>query len=207
MKSSTKTRNAASRPLPQNRGAGFQPLGRNCGAGVQPPGKKRGSHSQPVVSRVEQALLPRLDRDDRKCPANLDVRAARPDDVPPLQFFFDTALRRDYFLRRGQIAEMVADRSHQVYVAELDSVLVGVAVTTGRKRLVNALVHPAYRGLGIGRALVNSTQAAEVRAKLDMSSGDPRPFYQRLGFTPTGVRNKKGNIEILKRPQGDQATK
>jgi len=134
-----------------------------------------------------------------KTPANLDIRPAKPADVQALQFFFDTALRRDYFLRRGQLAELVSDRCHQVYVAELDQILVGVAITTGGKRLVNALIHPAYRGLGIGRALVRRTRATEVRAKLDMSTGDPRPFYNRLGFASTGVRNKKGNIETMKR--------
>ena len=132
-------------------------------------------------------------------PAHLKIRPARPEDLQPLQFFFDTTLRRDYFMRRGQLAELVAGSRHQVLVAQLDNVLVGVAVTTRGKRLVNTLIHPAYRGLGIGRALVKRTKAIEVRAKLDMSTGDPRPFYQRLGYASTGERNPKGNIELMRR--------
>lgn len=130
-------------------------------------------------------------------PARLTVRPARRGDVVPLTFFFDTVLRRDYFMRRGQLEDLVNDRYHQVYVAEIDQVLVGVAITTCGSRLVNALVHPAYRGLGIGKALVSFSGATEVRAKLDMSTGDPRGFYHSLGFVSTGVRNEKGNIEVL----------
>lgn len=108
-------------------------------------------------------------------------------------------LRKDYFLRRGQLNEMLRGPHHRVYVAEIDGVLVGAAVMTRGTRLVNALVHPAYRGLGIGRALVQHSGATEVRAKLDMSSGDPRGFYAALGFTSTGQVNGKGNIEVMRR--------
>jgi GNAT superfamily N-acetyltransferase len=136
-------------------------------------------------------------------PATLTVRPALRSDAVPLSFFFDTALRRDYFLRRGQLSDMLSSPYHDVWVAELDGILVGVAITTRGTRLVNALVHPAYRGLGIGRALVCCSGAREVRAKLDMSTGDPRPFYRALGFRSTGARNERGNIELMRRePRG-----
>ncbi|MBL8878145.1 MAG: GNAT family N-acetyltransferase [Phycisphaerales bacterium] len=135
----------------------------------------------------------------RAARASLCVRTALPGDLEPLSFFFDTALRRDYFLRRGQLADMLTGRRHQVFVAEIDHVLVGIAVLTRGQRLVNVLVHPGYRGLGIGAELVNSTNAMEVRAKTDMTTGDPRHFYRRLGFESTGRRNAKGNIELLQK--------
>lgn len=132
--------------------------------------------------------------------ATLQVRPALRSDAVPLSFFFDTVLRRDYFLRRGQLDEMLRGPHHRVWVAEIDGILVGVAITTRGTRLVNAIVHPAYRGLGIGRALVQATGATEVRVKLDMSTGDPRGFYQQLGFRTTGIQNGKGNIELMRRP-------
>jgi ribosomal protein S18 acetylase RimI-like enzyme len=132
--------------------------------------------------------------------AQLDVRPANLSDATSLTFFFDTILRRDYFMKRGQLADMLANTRHTILVAELDSVLVGIAVRTSGTRLVNVLVHPAYRGLGIGSALVEASGASEVRAKLDMSTGDPTSFYQNLGFIPTGRRNDKGNIELLQKP-------
>ncbi|MGE0481809.1 MAG: GNAT family N-acetyltransferase [Phycisphaerae bacterium] len=132
-------------------------------------------------------------------PADLVVRPAHLGDLAPLSFFFDTALRKDYFVRRGQLQEILSGPHHSVYVAEIDAVLVGVAITTAGARLVNALVHPAYRGLGIGRALVEQSGAKQVRAKIDMSTGDPRGFYSELGFRETGERNEKGNIELMVR--------
>ena len=133
-------------------------------------------------------------------PAALRVRLARQSDLVPLNFFFDAVLRRDYFLRRGQLEQIVRGPHHQLYVAEIHSVLVGVAITTRGSRLVNAVVHPAYRGLGIGRELLKCSGVTEVRAKLDMSTGDPRGFYRSLGFVSTGARNGKGNIAILRLP-------
>jgi len=129
----------------------------------------------------------------------LSVRPAGQSDEAPLGFFFDTVLRRDYFLRRGQLRDMLKSPYHQVYVAEIDDVLVGVAITTKGTRLVNALVHPNYRGLGIGRALVEYSGATEVRAKLDMSSGDPRGFYMGMGFAAVGRAPGRPNIEIMRR--------
>ena len=131
-------------------------------------------------------------------PATLTVRPARRGDLVPLGFFFDTALRRDYFMRRGQLEDLINGDYHEVYVAEIDAVLVGVAITTCGSRLVNVLVHPAYRGLGIGKALVDRSGATEVRAKLDMSTGNPVGFYHAVGFAATGDRNEKGNIEVLR---------
>lgn len=131
-------------------------------------------------------------------PAVLNVRPAGKGDLTPLVFFFDTVLRKDYFLKRGQLEDILGGRNHRVFVAEIDSILVGVAILTRGTRLVNALVHPAYRGLGIGRELIRSSGATEVRAKIDMSSGDPRGFYKSLGFRGTGDFNSKGNIELMR---------
>lgn len=129
----------------------------------------------------------------------LSIRSATTSDFAPLSFFFDAVLRRDYFMRRGQLEELLRSKSHRVFVAEIDQVLVGVAITSAGCRLINALVHPAYRGLGIGAAMVRASGATEVRAKLDMSSGDPTRFYESLGFRRTGERNDKGNIELMRR--------
>jgi ribosomal protein S18 acetylase RimI-like enzyme len=121
-----------------------------------------------------------------------------PGDLVPLTFFFDTLLRRDYFIRRGQLEEILRGPHHQLYVAEMDGILVGAAVTTGGSHLVNILVHPAYRRLGIGEALVRASGAQSVSVKLDMSAGDPRGFYEALGFERSGRRNGKGNIELMR---------
>ncbi|MCG3127297.1 MAG: hypothetical protein CHACPFDD_02155 [Phycisphaerae bacterium] len=191
-----------------SRGGSFQPPSEACSASVSRLARKplpdgRGSDPHGRGSDPHGRGSDGRDSDargsDAPPAAALSVRPAGRTDLTPLQFFFDTALRRDYFIRRGQLEEILTDRYHRVYVAEIDQVLVGVAITTCESRLVNALVHPAYRGLGIGRALVEQSGAAEVRAKTDMSSGDPRPFYESIGFKPTGRTNGKGNIEVMQR--------
>jgi GNAT superfamily N-acetyltransferase len=133
-------------------------------------------------------------------PAELALRPAARTDAVPLNFFFDSVLRKDYFLRRGQLTEMLHGPHHQVLVAEIGDILVGVAVTTRGTRLVNVLVHPAYRGLGIGLALVQATAATEVRAKLDMSTGDPRGFYRKLGFEQPGQPEPHARVQLMRRP-------
>lgn len=133
-------------------------------------------------------------------PATLTIRPAGPSDAKPLNFFFDAVLRKDYFLRRGQLDDILTGTHHQAYVAELDAVLVGIAIVTAGKRLVNLLVHPAYRGLRIGKALLRTSGVTEVRAKIDTSSGDPRGFYEKAGFVRTARFNGKGNIEVMRKP-------
>ncbi len=140
----------------------------------------------------------------RPQPAALTVRPSAAGDLVPLCFFFDTVLRKDYFLRRGQLEDILKGRHHKVFVAEIDGILVGVAILTRGARLLNALVHPAYRGLGIGKELVSQSGAREVRAKLDMSTGDPRGFYESLGFEPTNQFNAKGNIQLMRIPSSGQ---
>lgn len=139
--------------------------------------------------------------------ASLTCRPALRGDLIPLQFFLDAFLRKDVFIRRGMLEELVRGPYHRVWIAEIGCVLVGVAITTHGTRLINVLVHPAYRNLGIGRALIAASGATEVRAKLDMSSGDPRPFYEAVGFARTHEYNEKGNIEILRRPTSAVASK
>jgi GNAT superfamily N-acetyltransferase len=132
--------------------------------------------------------------------ARLTVRTALEGDLTPLSFFFDAILRRDYFLRRGQLREILSGRRHKAFVAEIEGVLVGVAILTAGARLINVLVHPAYRGLGIGRALLACSGATEVRAKRDMSTGDPRGFYRALGFVETGgLVGSREQIELMRR--------
>lgn len=127
----------------------------------------------------------------------LTLREALPSDLVPLTFFCDAMLRRDYFIRRGQLAEMIRSERHKVLVAEIDIVLVGMAILTRGSRLVNVLVHPAYRGLGIGRALVEASGATEVRVKRDMSAGDPTPFYRSLGFEAAATPRPDERIVLM----------
>ncbi|MBK8913591.1 MAG: GNAT family N-acetyltransferase [Phycisphaerales bacterium] len=134
---------------------------------------------------------------DAELSPELQIRPALPGDHVPLQFFFDTTLRRDYFMRRGQLRDMLRGGRHRVWVAELAGVLVGVAITTARARLVNLLVHPACRGIGLARALVRAASPVDARVKTDGSAGDPRGFFRSLGFVSAGATPHKPHIELM----------
>lgn len=130
------------------------------------------------------------------------VRSATIDDADAIEFFADTVLRRDYFLRRGQLADMIGSKRHVVLIAEFRRLIVGIAILTRGKRLANLLVHPAVRGIGVGSRLVRESGARSVRAKVDMSTGDPRRYYERLGFRSTGRWTRTRRVELMERPPG-----
>ncbi len=166
-----------------------------------------------MSARAERHGVSQAARDDgasARRPVALTLRRAHLGDLRALQFFFDAFMRKDYFLRSGQLREILRGRYHQVYIAEIDCVLVGIAITTRGSRLINALVHPAYRGLGIGRTLIEASGAREARVKTNMSSGNPSWFYHRLGFRvvnegcgETG-RLAKPHILTMRRPEQRQ---
>lgn len=63
--------------------------------------------------------------------------------------------------------------------------------------LVSVAVHPQYRGLGIGRALLNKMFSLAKRKKaknifLDVRVGNEaaKKLYASLGFKPVGLRKK-----------------
>lgn len=54
------------------------------------------------------------------------------------------------------------------------------------------------RGFGMGAAVINALAPEKIRAKADMSTGDPTNFYHRLGFTHEAERSgKRGQIRVL----------
>lgn len=127
-----------------------------------------------------------------------EIRRAQLDDESALGEFLDSHLRKDYFVTRAQLHEILDGRYHEMVVATDSCTIVGIAIMTRSARtLVNLLVRPADRRRGIGDALLSFLQVERIRAKLDVSDGDPRDFYRNRGFRSTGRFNIKRNIEIM----------
>lgn len=126
------------------------------------------------------------------------IRDAVGQDFAMISTFLDKHLRRDYFITREQLQHVLGRRYHELVLAMDWDRLVGIAIMTKAARtLVNLLVDPEYRCRGIGDALLATLQVERVRAKLDVSDGDPRDFYRARGFRSSGRFNSKGNIEIM----------
>lgn len=97
-------------------------------------------------------------------------------------------------------AEIIA--TNQVTVAESDGELAGIIVLaiTGEGFLVdNVAVHPAYRGRGVGKALLAHAEAEAQRAGFDSIY-----LYTHEMMTENlAIYTKLGYVEYDRRSQGD----
>lgn len=94
--------------------------------------------------------------------------------------------------------EVRSVRSHN-FVAKIDGVLCGYIVTWriyDEVHILNVAVHPKFRRLGLGRALVEHCFAYHVErgarhALLEVreSNEAAQGLYEKLGFTRVGVRH------------------
>jgi GNAT superfamily N-acetyltransferase len=90
----------------------------------------------------------------------------------------------------GHFEQWLADPVNRLFVAEVGSTIVGVALLRESANVHLCYVSPGMHGLGVGRALLRRVEAeaadrgvAELRLK---SSGSARGFYDRLGYVPDG---------------------
>ena len=142
-------------------------------------------------------------------PDGVVVRRARPDDVPAV-----TALIGDlgYASTEEQVgvrlAAALADPAQELIVADRDGRAIGMAVLhrfaalnhdDPSLRLALLVVSAAEQGRGIGRLLVEATEARarEIGAgSVHLTSGNHRAgaahaFYRALGYVGDGVRFRK----------------
>lgn len=139
-----------------------------------------------------------LDRVETAWPGCVLVRADERWEAD-LSFWIDTHLRRDYFMPRRQLRELLARPNSDTWVIVIGGEVVGLAVVWGNLRLHNLLLDAAWRGRGLGGVVVEALGVGEVRAKTNMSTGDPRGFYEKLGFKETGIAGKTGTIRVMTR--------
>jgi len=130
----------------------------------------------------------------------LTFRRGTDQDIPKILGFVDIYLRKDWLVRRNYLWDTM--HNDETWVVFDGKKLVSWA-TVGRKSrrgLWNLLVHPKYRGRRIGSVLVEALKPDYVRSKADQSTGDPTPFYEKLGYeTVQGHAGRKGNINIMRR--------
>ena len=104
---------------------------------------------------------------------------------------------------RAWIANVVLP--HQaVWVAEVDARIVGVASMNGDAMLTQLYILPAWQGLGIGSALLETAKAARpqgFRLYAFQRNTRARAFYERRGFSPIafgdGSANEEGDPDVL----------
>ena len=125
------------------------------------------------------------------------IRNAVDDDYDALESFLDEFLRRDYFIPRRQLREILTGRYHEALLAVDDDRILGVAIMTRSLRtLVNLLVRPCERKRGIGDALLSRLRVERIRVKMNVSDGDPTGYYLKRGYRMSSERTGKRHIRI-----------
>jgi GNAT superfamily N-acetyltransferase len=126
------------------------------------------------------------------------IRIAVADDFADVRAFLDEHLRRDYFIRSRQLREILDGRYHETLLVIENDRVIGVAIMTRRLRtLVNLLVAPCERKRGIADALLSRLRVERVRAKMNVSDGDPTGYYRKRGYRDSPERTGKRHIKIM----------
>jgi len=138
----------------------------------------------------------------------LQYRQAVLDDVKALCKFTDWWLSgrgkakgvpgavNDCFVSPSQHLKYI--RKYHTWICCHDTYIVGWAVVEPSDTMIHLLVAGDYRGCGIGSRLVEILCPRSVRSKSDQSSGNPRPFYEKLGFGFVGSCQSRSRLDIEK---------
>lgn len=132
-------------------------------------------------------------------------------DVLAVEHFADSVLRDDFFFRKGHWLSLVADSRVQLFVVRVRpggqpewSEICGIVVLYADSILHNLFLSRSWRSVGLGSAIIEAVSPTKIRAKIDMSTGDPSGFYARLGFTHEEARKgKRGQIRVLTKLRSD----
>ena len=103
----------------------------------------------------------------------------------------------DYFVSKQQHRDYFKNCS--VYIALDNDNVIGRGVKEKTNILIHLLIDANYRGRGIGQKMMKIINPDIIRSKSDQSTGDPKKFYEKLGYksvTP-GKTGRKKNIELL----------
>ncbi|GIW82598.1 MAG: hypothetical protein KatS3mg105_4405 [Gemmatales bacterium] len=139
------------------------------------------------------------------------------DDLDALQQFSDAVLRRDYFFKKGHWQYLLSSpHLNAVWAIGLGAKgrkesdepleLVGLFVQHAKSILYNFFLRDDVRGQGLGGMVLQHFQPQTIRAKMDMSTGDPTGFYEKHGYRVAkkvaskgvaGKREQDANIALM----------
>jgi ribosomal-protein-alanine N-acetyltransferase len=130
---------------------------------------------------------------------NWTIRPARPEDAPLLEEIERTCFRHDPWAAAD--FWIAADfRKRRCFVAEAEGRLVGFVVEhevfrgndlqLPEREILNLAVLPAFRGFGIGRALMEREMLTPAIYFLEVRESNlpAQRLYRRLGFEEVGKR-------------------
>lgn len=128
---------------------------------------------------------------------SLTIERCGPEDLEPMLDRLETLLHEDYFFRRKHFAAILARPQAAVYAIRVEGDFAAIAIVYEGSTLQNLYVHPEHRRLGVGTAVLRYLNPQVVRAKSNMSQGDPTGFYAQNGYKSTGVDPTKPHITLM----------
>lgn len=117
----------------------------------------------------------------------------------------DCGLRGDAFIPRGQLRGILSRPTSRVLLILAAGEPCGFAIEYHGVTLHNLFLLPWARGAGIGAEVVRRLAPQVIRAKTNMKSGDPTPFYGKLGYKTVAADEKRPHITLMM-PRGGGGT-
>lgn len=131
---------------------------------------------------------------------NITIEQCGPEDLEPMLDRLETLLHEDYFFRRKHFAAILARPNAAVWAIRVEGDFAAIAITYNGSTLQNLYVHPEHRRLGVGGAVLSVLNPEVVRAKGNMSQGNPVPFYEGQGYRAVGADPAKPHIVLMEKP-------
>jgi GNAT superfamily N-acetyltransferase len=128
-----------------------------------------------------------------------EIIEATENDIPEILGFTDIFLRRDWIINRGYCLSNLKNGIILLAKHGRDKI-VGVAVAKKNRTLYLLYVHPKYRSQKIGYKILQRLNPETIRARINQTTGNPVPYYERLGYKisiPHDPKNR--NICIMKK--------
>lgn len=100
----------------------------------------------------------------------------------------------DCFISPSQHKKYIC--KYRTLICFCEVALVGWAVVEPSGTLIHMLVSGYHRGKGIGKQMMRILLPKYVRSKLDQSSGDPRSFYEKLGYYLVRTEQSRSRLDI-----------
>lgn len=129
----------------------------------------------------------------------MDFRAARLRDLVKIARFIEEHVRDDVFDSRKRLKSFIL--REKTMLCFDDNKLIALAVVQrGNDAMIRLLVHPNYRGKGIGKQMIAQLNPQIIRSKTDQSTGDPTDYYTSIGYEAIGALvGRKKNVQLMQR--------
>jgi hypothetical protein len=121
------------------------------------------------------------------------------DDEDLLCDLADAGLRADAYIPRGQMRAILKRSCSDVYIILYEEQVCGFAILYTGRTLHNLFIVDWARRKGVGGCVLSLLDPQKIRSKSDISTGNPREFYEAANYIRTGVDPEKPHIEIMEK--------